>query len=81
MRRPGPSRPRISQRSAATTALVTHGAASSMATPAPKAANVPPNVATRKCPPTPDQLNGVITGTGFSRAPGEWLRNDSHQNG
>ena len=38
-------------------------------------------VATGKWPPVPDQSNGVITGTGFSRTPGEWLRNDSHQNG
>jgi hypothetical protein len=71
----------MSQRSAATTALVTHGAASSMTAPAPNAANVPGNVATRKWPPVPNQSNGVITGTGLSRVPGEWLRNDSHQNG
>ena len=71
----------MSQRSAATTPLVTHGAASSMAAPAPNAANVPGKVVTWKWPPTPDQLNGVTTGTGLSRTPGEWLRNDSHQNG
>ena len=39
--RPGPSRPRISQASADVTALVTHGAASSIAAPAAAAANVP----------------------------------------
>ena len=70
----------MSQRSAATTPLVTHGAASSMPAPAAKTANVPPNVATRKCP-WPNQSNGVITGTGLSRVPAAWLRNDSHQNG
>ena len=52
-----------------------------MAAPAPNAANVPGNVVTRKWPPVPDQSKGVITGTGLSRTPGEWLRNDSHQNG
>ena len=48
--RPGPSRPRISRPSAAMTALVTHGAASSIAAPAAAAANVPGRVARGTCP-------------------------------
>src|SRR2546430_11287807 len=31
---------------------------------------------TRKCPPVPDQSNGVITGTGFS--PFDWSRSEEH---
>ena len=72
--RPGPSRPRISQASADVTALVTHGAASSIAAPAAAAANVPGRVATRNVP-SPNNPNGVNTGTGLSRAPGGGLRN------
>ncbi len=62
------------------TALVTHGAASSIAAPAAAAANVPGRVATRNVP-SPNNPNGVNTGTGLSRTPGGWLRNAPHQSG
>jgi len=73
--RPGPSSPRISHRSARTTARVSHGAAATINPPAANAANVPARVATCSTP------NGVSTGTGLSRTLGGWLRNHAHHSG
>ena len=73
--RPGPSRPRISHRSAATDALATQLAARSITAPAAKAAKVPAKVARGSAP------NGVSAATGCNRTPGGWLRNRCHQNG
>ncbi len=70
----------MSQRSTDTTALVTHGAASSMPAPAASAANVPGKVVTRKVP-APARPKGVKTGTGPRRTPWAWLRIRPHQKG
>src|SRR5215472_5443898 len=72
---PGPSMPRMNQRSAVLAPLANHGLARIMATPAAKTANVPGNVATHSVP------NGVSAPTGPSRTPGGWLRKNGHQKG
>src|SRR6185369_235075 len=73
--RPGPSSRRMTARSSVEAPRASQGAASSIATPAASAANVPAKVDTWNVP------SGVITGTGLSVTPGGWLRNRPHHNG
>ena len=65
----------MSHRSTETTALVTQGAASTIAALTPKTRIAPGKVPARIHP------NGVMNPTGESSTPGGWFRNSRHQKG